>query len=328
MLRKILIIIIILIIVAAGGLIFDYFFQINQRASAENQSAVFTISKGEGVKNIAQSLRDKGLIKNKTIFECYVFFNGSKAKFYAGDYSLNKNMNIIEAVKVLTSGKVSNESVIKIIEGWTKEDIAKYLEKENIVSQKDFLVAADVTDSRQIIPSKNYAFLTDKPAQADLEGFLFPDTYRIYKDSTSAQIIEKMLDNFDVKLSPELREAIKAQNHTIFEIVTMASIVEKEAPNDSDRKIVAGIFWKRLENGMALESDATVNYVAGGSLYNTYKYKGLPPGPICNPGLSAIKAAIYPEKSDYLYFLTKPDGSAVFSKTYQEQMENKAKYLK
>lgn len=352
MFKKILIIIIILIIVAVGGLIFYYFLQINQSASAENQSAVFTVAKGEGVKNIAQNLKDKGLIKNKTFFGYYVFFDGSQAKFYAGDYLLNKNMNIIEVVDVLTSGKATNEAVITIIEGKTKKEIAEYLEKENIVFQKDFLEAADMTDSRQIIPNKNYTFLADKPAQADLEGFLFPDTYRIYKNSTSAQIIEKMLDNFDKKLTPEFREEIKKQNHAIFEIVTLASIVEGEIGYKTttteekeklyeDRQLAAGIFYKRLKLGMPLQSDATVNYVTGkgllqptseditvDNLYNTYKYKGLPPGPINNPSLSAIKAAIYPEESDYLYFLTKPDGSTVFSKTYQEHLENKARYLK
>jgi len=340
MIKKAILIIIIILLAAVGAVVFYFFNQISQPASSSTDELIFTVKKGEGVKTIATNLEKKELVKNTLLFRIYVYMDRSQAKFIAGDYLLNKNDNIKQLVKILTSGHVFNERIIKIIEGWTKNEIADYLAKENIVSKEDFLKAADSTDSRQIVFNKTYTFLADKSVNANLEGFLFPDTYRIFKDTISAQIIEKMLDNFDAKLNLELQEAIKAQNHTIFEVVTMASIIEKEVRKDNDRKIAAGIFWKRLENGMALQSDATVNYVTGkqalqptsedisvDSLYNTYKYKGLTPGPICNPSLSAIKAAIYPEESDYLYFLTKPDGSTVFSKTYQEHLENKAKYL-
>ena len=149
-----------------------------------------------------------------------------------------------------------------------------------------------------------------------------------------------MLDNFEVKFTDQMKEDAKNGNMSIYEIVTLASIIEKEVRTEEDRKIVAGIFYDRLNNNVGLQSDATVNYVTGkqalqpsaddievDSPYNTYKYRGLPPGPISNPSLSAIKAAIYPEKSDYFYFLTKQDGTTVFSKTYEEHLENKRKFL-
>jgi UPF0755 protein len=150
-----------------------------------------------------------------------------------------------------------------------------------------------------------------------------------------------MLDNFNKKLTPELVTEINKQQKTVHEIITLASIIEKEVSNDNDRKLVADIFYKRLEKGIGLQSDATVNYVTGKSTtrpsaqdlavdspYNTYKYKGLPPGPISNPGISAILAAIYPTSNPYFYFLTTPDGKVIYSKAYQEHLQAKAQYYK
>jgi UPF0755 protein len=149
-----------------------------------------------------------------------------------------------------------------------------------------------------------------------------------------------MLDNFNKKLSIKMREDIKKQGKTIFEIITLASIIEKEVSKEEDRKIVAGIFYKRLKQGIHLESCATINYILGNnkkqlsfedtrveSPYNTYLNKGLPPGPISNPGIFAIKAAIYPQETDYLFFLSKPTGETVFSKTFEEHNKNKRKWL-
>jgi UPF0755 protein len=180
------------------------------------------------------------------------------------------------------------------------------------------------------------------PPGATLEGFLFPDTYRIFRDAGAERIIEKMLDNFGDKLTSQMREDIKKQERTIYETIIMASIIEKEVRTPEDMQIVSGIFWDRIKNGQALESCATLAYILGvnkaqyseedtkiDSLYNTYKYRGLPPSPISNPGLNAIKAAIYPKYTEYNYFLSRPDtGETVFSRTYAEHLENKRKYLK
>jgi UPF0755 protein len=149
-----------------------------------------------------------------------------------------------------------------------------------------------------------------------------------------------MLDNFDKKLTQDLRDEIARQKKTIFEIVTMASILEKEVQTDEDRAMVADIFWRRLKAGMPLQADSTINYITGksdsranltdiqiDSPYNTYKYPGLPVGPIGNPGLSAIKAAIYPKANGYWYFLTTDDGKVIYAKSFDEHKANKAKYL-
>ncbi|MFA7663080.1 MAG: endolytic transglycosylase MltG, partial [Patescibacteria group bacterium] len=172
-------------------------------------------------------------------------------------------------------------------------------------------------------------------------GYIFPDTYHITTTATAEEIMDKALSNFGNKLTPELRAEIKAQGKTIYEIITLASIVENEVAKAEDMKIVAGIFWNRLDIGMGLQSDATINYITSGkttrptaddlkidSPYNTYKYRGLPPGPIANPGIASIEAVINPTKTDYLYFLTTPDKQTIFSKTFEEHVAAKNKYLK
>lgn len=253
--------------------------------------------------------------------------------------------------------KLKLEETIQIIEGWTSQDIAQYLSGFGKWSEAKFFAAAGQpqTDYRShpelsALPdwSAKFSFLNDKPKYYGLEGYLFPDTYRVYASSTEKEIIEKMLTNFDSKLTPKLRADIKAQGKTIYNIIIMASLVEKEAPlnyqtgDNRDARLIAGIFWRRLKNGQGLESDASLSYILGDknprhagseleldSPYNTYKHRGLPPGPICNPGLLAIEAAIYPLATDYNYFLT-PQGknTVIYAKTYEEHLQNKYHYLK
>jgi UPF0755 protein len=234
------------------------------------------------------------------------------------------------------------EKTIRVIEGWRNADIAKELVAQGLTSNEDFTKATWYDYSGQ------FDFLKDKPKGIDLEGYLYPDTYRVYASSTADDIIVKMLTNFDNKLTAQMRSDIKAQGKTINEIVTMASIIEKEAPISyqtgklDDAKIVSGIFWNRIRSGQALQSCATLAYVLGvnkpqyseadtriDSPYNTYQNPGLPPGPIANPGILAITAAIYPIKTNYNYFLT-PSGSKelIFARTYDEHLKNKNKYLK
>ncbi len=185
------------------------------------------------------------------------------------------------------------------------------------------------------------SILKEKEKNASYEGFIFPDTYRVYKDAKPEDLLQKIFDNLEQKITPEMRMEISKQNKTFFEILTMASIVEKEAPDASSMAKVADIFWRRLNMNWALQSCATVNYITGkttpavslddtkiDSLYNTYKYRGLPPGPIANPSLTAIKAVIYPEKNDYWYFLSDDEGNIYYSKTLEQHNAYKARYLK
>jgi UPF0755 protein len=178
------------------------------------------------------------------------------------------------------------------------------------------------------------------PSAISFEGYLFPDTYIFSKKAAVEEIIQKMLDNFDKKITAEIQKEIARQDKNLEEIVNLASIVQQESTSSEEMAKIAGVFYNRLNIGMALQSDATINYITGKGMrqplledtkidspYNTYKYKGLPPTPICNPGIEAIKAAIWPEQHDYFYFLHPLSSPTVFSKTLEEHNINKAKWL-
>lgn len=318
-------------------LAFWYFrWQVNFSHGTGSVPQTFEIKSGEGVKDIAENLEKSQLIRNKYYFDYYIWKSGSKGKIQAGKYELRGLMTIPEIVQVLSIGEVvPNEIKVTFPEGISKKKMAEVLREKGFdadgFSSKSACGCGVKTD---------YEFLRDKPNGADLEGFLFPDTYIFWKDATAVSIINRMLLNFDEKLTPEMRSEIEKSGHSIYEVVTMASILEKEVKTPEDMKIASGIFWDRIEAGMPLQSCATVAYVLGQekkqysyddtrtpSPYNTYINKGLPPGPIDNPGLSALNAAIYPTKTDYIYFLTDPEtGKTIFSKTIEEHNANKDKY--
>lgn len=324
-----------------GGSIIYFLNRISTPASSSSDVVLFTIEEGQGVNEISRNLKSEGLIVDSYTFEMYLWLRRFESKLQAGEYALPKNANAIQLTSQIIKGVgASNETVIKIPEGWTAQDIANYLDTEKHVVSKDrFLAAARVTDSRAILPDATFDFLESKPSAVDLEGYLFPDTYRIYKDADSADILEKMLMNFGQKLTPDLRKDIEKSGMTLHEVLTLASIVQNEVQTAEDMKFAAGIFLKRLEMGKPLESDATVNYITKkgttrpslddlqtNSPYNTYKNAGLPPGPICNPGLQAIEAVVRPRTSPYLYFLTTPDGRVIYSETFEEHLANKRRF--
>lgn len=280
----------------------------------------FVIATGEGVNTISRNLKTAGLIRNAFVFETYLWWKNLEGRLIAGDYDLKPSLSIRALTRVLVAGEtVSRERDITILEGWTRRDIAEYLEQEGVVKANDFL-----------------------DATKDLEGYLFPDTYRIFKDATVQEIVVKMRANFDRKVGSEMRADIKKQKKTLDAIVIMASILEREVRTPEEQNFASDVFWRRLAIGMPLQADSTINFVVGGkrpratyddlkidSPYNTYKYRGLPPGPIGNPGLSAITAAIYPKKNDYWFFLTtEDDGHAIFGKTLDEHNRNRARYLR
>jgi UPF0755 protein len=332
-----------LIILIVLSYFFYYHIRIDSPAGTENKQVIFTVENGQSSLVIAQNLYDKGLITSKYFFNKYVKDQKLGASLKAGDYTLSPILSIKEIAEAMAKGEtLSKEREIKMIEGWRISDMNDYLKKEGVIPNDDFKSISEQKIKDSKLTLVNYSFLKDAPVTADLEGFLFPDTYRIFKNATTEDIVYKMLNNFDAKLTPQMRDDIKKQNKSIFEIVTMASIIEKEVRSVDDMKLVSGIFWNRIKNGQPLESCATLAYILGvnkkqytledtqiDSPYNCYRNQGLPPGPISNPGLNAITAAIYPAKTDYLYFLTSSiDGKTIFSSTYEEHLRNKAKYLK
>lgn len=298
----------------------------------------FTISPGQGVNEISNSLYQAGLIKNKFIFETWVWLEKSEDKMQAGFYQIPENVSVRELINIFVRGPQNTQTSITIVEGWSRQwpQFQKAIENVGLDYAKFIKLSDRKTDW-----DKSYSFLADAPASASLEGYLFPNTHFVDQSTTEEDLLNKLLSDFDKKLSPDLREEIKKQNKTIFEVVTLASIIEREVPEHEDRKMIADIFLKRLENNIGLQSDATVNFITGKGMvqptyedtridspYNTYKYRGLPPGPISNPGLASIEAVIYPVPNPFYYFLTTPEGQVIYSKTYDEHLANKNKYLK
>ncbi len=325
-----------IVIILAGW--FFYIYNLSATISNSSQIKKFIVEPGWGNSEISQQLKKEGLIRNSLIFQFYVWQRGISGKLQSGEYFLANNLSLKEIAQILSRGAgTTKEVTLTFIEGWNNQEIADYLNQQVIAQPKDFMAVVQ----KKADWWNNYDFLADKPSNLDLEGYLFPDTYRVYRDASISDIVRKMLDNFGKKLTPELRAEITRQGKTIHEILTLASILEKEVSTDNDRKMVADILYKRLAASMPLQVDSTVNYVTGkgvtrasgvdlqvDSPYNTYKYKGLPPGPICNPGLSAIEAAIYPNKNPYWYFLTTPDGKVIYSMTHDEHVKAKAKYYR
>lgn len=334
--NKIILTIIILIVVIPLFSIFYFLGSISTPCGKGGKRVI--IDSGLGVNEISYRLNKEGVVCDKLAFETYLWLKKSEGKIKAGEYLFSEPLNIKDLTEILIKGPRSGDEItVKFIEGWDVLDMGGYLEKNNIVLREEFLDVASEANKFK----KDFTFLSSVPESGSLEGFLFPDTYRIYNDSGATDIIVKMLNNFDKKLTSEMREEILNQGKDIYEIVAMASVIEKEVRSVSDMKIVSGIFWDRIKYGQPLESCATIGYILGedkvrysyedtriDSPYNTYINRGLPPGPIANPGLQAIEAAIYPEFTDYNYFLSKPDGETVFSVTYEEHLENSNKYLK
>lgn len=314
----------------------------NQLTSESVKNDVtFTIQEGEGVKAVSQRLAQEKIVKNRTVFEYAVRTTGKSDAIFAGTYVFTKGQSMRDVMNAVTNvSDVANDITITLIEGWTSQDMATYLEEQGIFSAERFIDAVETTDIQNFLPGVTYAFLGDKPPREGLEGYLFPDTYRIKQQPEPADVVRKLLDNFDAKLTNAMRSDIHKQGRTVFDVVVLASVLEREVLSDADKKNAADVFLKRLQIGMPLQSDATVNYVTGkqdtrptlqdieaDSPYNTYRYKGLPPGPISNPGLSSLSAAVYPTSNSYYYFLTKDNGEAVFSRNLDEHNLNRAKYL-
>ncbi|HLD28305.1 MAG TPA: endolytic transglycosylase MltG [Patescibacteria group bacterium] len=327
--------IIILIIILAIILTVYFLLTISSPAGQESNLIYFRVESGQSVNEISANLKDQNLINNKLIFETYIWLKKSETKVLAGTHKLSSNMTVREVVETLTTGgSIDNEQTIIIIEGWRASEMGQYLESQRLVKKQEFIDATKISNWQD-----KYDFLVDLSIST-VEGFLFPDTYRIFTDATAGDIVDKMLGTFDQKLTSQMRSDIVSQGKSIYEIIIMASIIEREARTDEDKKMVADVFWKRIVLGMPLQSDATVNYATGKSLlrptnydlevdspYNTYKYAGLPLGPISNPGLMAIEAAIYPKSNDYLFFLMDQYGQTHYASTFSGHQENVRKYL-
>ena len=281
--------------------------------------STFSIERGSSLKNISQNLFNEKLIRSKAIFEFLVILRGGEKNILSGDYLFAGKTDVFGVVNRLTRGIFESVAVkIVIPEGYSNKDIAETV--SSLLKNFD--------------KEKFLAIIKDK------EGFIFPDTYLFFPTTTEEEVARVMIDNFNKKIAP-LKNQIDHSPHTINEIVTMASLVENEANKDADRKMVSGILWNRIAKNMPLQVDAVFGYLLNkgsseltlndlqyDSPYNTYKHKGLPPGPIGNPGISSIDAALNPTKSNYLYYLHDKNGIIHYATNYDQHLENKRKYLR
>jgi len=276
---------------------------------------IVTIRQGESADEVATAFLREGLIRKHFDFLLYLKLIGKDKKIKPGSYSFREPLSVPSIVEYITSDVA--ERTIRIQEGWTNFEIARYLEREGVVFEEDFMKAA-----------------------LSKEGYLFPDTYRIFQNTSAETMIGLFEKTFNQKIE-SLRADIEQQNISLHDVVIMASLIEKESSGEEDRAIISGILWKRLKNNRPLQVDATLLYLLGkeskdlttddlyiDSPYNTYRYLGFPIGPIGNPGLEAIKAALYPKDSPYWFYLHGSDGMAYYARIFDEHVKNKIKYLK
>lgn len=317
------------VIILVWAIVFIFF-----SASDSNVEKLFVIESGESINSIATRLVDDGYINSSLVFKSYLQLSNKGGQIKAGEHYLSGGMSIADIINILIVPTAQQDKQITLIEGWSNLDIADYLVDSIGMQENDFLAATN-------LGYPDYEWLPNKALVNYTQGYLFPDTYRILPQSSAKDIVEKLLYTFNSKVYMPLLSSIDKSSMSLHEIVTLASIVEAEVSLDSDRQLVVDIFLRRLADNYPLQSDATVNYVTKSgraqstikdtqvdSPYNTYRYAGLPPGPIGNPSLSSIKAVLNPVTNTYYFFLTtNDDGRVIYSRTYEEHLQNKAKYL-
>lgn len=292
-----------------------------------DETVTVEIPSGAGSSVVADVLHDAGVIKHPLIFRLQSLRNNYDGNYQPGSITVTDGMSYDDILNEIVKSNRDTETV-SIPEGYEARQIAQTLQEAGIVSADEFMAALD--------PSLyNYRFLNGIPADrpVKLEGYLFPATYSIPHGYTAVQIVDMMLAEFDKIFTDEMYQRAAEVNITVDEAVIMASIVERETNADTERAKVAGVFYNRINSGMNLQSCATVQYILGerkavlsiadtqiDSPYNTYRYPGLPIGPIANPGEECLKAALYPEKTDAFYFCLGKNGEHIFSKTYEEHL--------
>lgn len=306
----------------------------------DSTEIAFTVASGSSLSRVSKNLQEVGLIKNSSVFKYYCDFAGMGQKIQAGDYVMKRSMNIFEIADLLTTGDGNPITLdITLIPGHTLEDFAAYLKELGVIETEEAFLSLCKTGEGVTDYYFLQTALEDKQLSSRkylLEGYLAPNTYEIYTNATPLDIVKKLLDQTDYVFNSEWQDRANELGYSIDEILTLASMIEKEAKK-SDFAKVSAVFHNRLKTGMKLQSDVTIHYVtterrmslrtsdlAIESPYNTYKYEGLPVGPICNPSPEAINAALYPNESyiaeKYLYFCSKDPntGELYFSKTLEE----------
>ncbi|HVM90833.1 MAG TPA: endolytic transglycosylase MltG [Verrucomicrobiae bacterium] len=305
------------------------------------QPVTFTVTDGETGAQVASELSSAHLVVSAWAYRAYGWFDRSVSRPKPGDYELRSGMSYRDIARELATGPARREVQVRIIEGRTVDELADQLHNEQgiaVTTTQSLIGRSANRASFDPALRDSYPFLKSLPGNRSLEGYLFPDTYRVWGDQLPDALIHKQLDEFGDRFGTSTVTAASAPLKSLDEVVILASIIEAEVPNDDDRRIVAGIFLNRLKAGIALQSDATLSYITGSdrarasvddlnidSPFNTYKNRGLPPAPINSPGASAIQAVLNPVPNEYLYFLTDKEGKVYYAKTLEEHTANRRK---
>ncbi len=332
-LKRLLSVAITIIVLVAVFKFISVFGEFFSNSAYDGEERIFTVEMGSTYKDIAQKLEDENFIKSKYTFMIKYRMNPSKyGEFKYGDHKIEGELSISELIKILTSNPASNNVIsVTIPEGFSVDLIAQRMENSGICTYDEFIDAA----KKDIYDYEFLKFSQNPDSIYKLEGFLFPDTYEFYDMTTAEGVIHAMLSKFE----SVYLETVGSYDD-LYKIMTIASLIEREATLPSERPLVSGVIYNRLKIDMLLQIDASVIYgktlgkydmetvlnkdLEDDSKYNIYKNKGLPPGPICNPGRESISAAANPASHDYLYYHTdenKNDGSHIFTKTFDEHLE-------
>jgi UPF0755 protein len=314
-----------------------------ESAGSDDTAVSFVIEPGETASDIARRLEEENLVTDADLFKTYVRFHKLDVNLEAGEHTLRQTMTMEDIAHELLYAQL-REAQITIVPGWRIEQIAEMLASETAINAEEFLLIARTGVF-------NYSFLAERPAASSLEGYLVADTYRIPVTADATSLIERLLETFGQRVTLDMRRAAEAQGLSLHEMVTLASIVEREVLLDEERAIVSSVYYNRLatlrpEADGYLRADPTFQYARGydpssgkwwggfvvddvktlDDPYNTFLYSGLPPGPICSPSLASLEAVAHPADTDYLYFYAKGDGSHAFAMTFEEHLQNQAIY--
>jgi UPF0755 protein len=308
----------------------------------EKQPVMFTIEPGQSVNEIAENLQSEGLIESPFVFTVRLKLRGAETSLQSGRFQVEPGMDVDQLITLLSTPASEVGVRFTVIEGVRLEEIAEKLAADGIVDGAAFMQMAGTPEGSAQFQD-DFLTASGRPGDKGLEGYLFPDTYEIKQSEgdNSKAVIDVMLKTMEEKISPEMRQAIADRGLTIHQVLTVASIVQREGVVQDELPRISAVFWNRIERDMTLGADPTTQYAVGkpgewwpilkldpnsvDHAYNTYRIAGLPPGPICNPGLPAIAAAVYPLQNNELYFVAKGDGSGahVFAETLEEHERNR-----
>jgi len=295
---------------------------LNTPAAADATPIDVVVQPGQDAGTVAARLAELGLVSNADLLRMYMRYRGLDDQIEAGNFTLNKAMTVQAIAEALTQAR-PDETQVRVWEGWRVEQVAESLAQQPYLNFNPEEFMRHITSGAQ--SASAYSFQADLPPTASLEGFLFPDTYQFAPSTSTSEILNRFLDEFDRRVTLQMRADAAARGLSLYQVITLASIIEREAVHDAERPIIASVYLNRLAVNMKLDADPTTQYAIATSNnwwprlnfdprtidhpYNTYVYPGLPPGPIANPGLASIKAAIYPAQTSYYFFQAKCDGS-------------------